>query len=108
MIKINIKPMSVNKAWQGRRFKTPAYKKYERDVLMMLPKITIPSGKLIVTYEFGFSNKLADIDNPNKQLGDILAKKYGFNDRDIYEMHTYKKIVPIGQEYISFRIEPLI
>jgi len=30
-IEIPIKPLTVNKAWQGRRFKTPAYKQYEKN-----------------------------------------------------------------------------
>jgi len=42
MLKIEITPLSVNKVWQGKRFKTPVYSKYETIVLLMLPKISIP------------------------------------------------------------------
>jgi hypothetical protein len=35
-MKIQIKPMSVNIAFQGRRFKTPLYKKYEKDLMLLL------------------------------------------------------------------------
>jgi Holliday junction resolvase RusA-like endonuclease len=31
-IKIEMAALSVNQAWQGRRFKTPEYKRYERDL----------------------------------------------------------------------------
>jgi len=41
MIRLNIKPLSVNQAWQGRRFKTHKYHVFERAVLLMLPNITI-------------------------------------------------------------------
>lgn len=51
--------------------------------------------------EFGFSNKASDLDNPVKPILDILQKKYGFNDRDIYELHIKKTIVPKGNEYIT-------
>lgn len=74
----------------------------------MLPKIPVPTGKIKVFFEFGFSSKLADIDNPQKLFLDIIQKKYGINDKDVYELHSYKKITPVGHEYVSFSIEPLI
>ena len=96
--------MSVNEAWQGRRFKTPAYKTYEQELLWKLPNINLPQAPYKVYYEFGFSNKLSDIDNPIKQTQDILQKKYSFNDYDIYELSVKKVIVKKGQEYIKFNI----
>lgn len=104
MIKIDIKPLSVNCAFQGRRFKTDAYKQFERDVLFMLPKIKIPDGKLSIKLELGFSNKLSDIDNPVKMIQDIFQKKYGFNDSIVYELHVKKVIVKKGSEYFKFEI----
>ncbi len=87
MIKVNIKPLSVNCAWQGKRFKTPAYKTYEKAVLLMLPKrIELPEPPFALKLEFGFSSKLADIDNGVKPFVDILQKKYGINDKDIYHL----------------------
>ena len=104
MIEIRTKPLSVNKAWQGRRFKTEEYKQYEIGVMWMLPNIKIPEPPYKVSYEFGFSNKSSDIDNPVKLITDILQKKYGFNDKDIYELNIKKKIVKKGSEYIKFEI----
>jgi len=99
-INLQIKPLSVNLAWQGKRFKTPAYKRYERDVLLMLPKAEITNfDKLKITY--GFSNKASDIDNPTKMILDILQKKYGINDRDIEYLVLQKVIVKKGQEFIE-------
>jgi len=40
-MQIKINPLSVNSAWKGRRFKTDEYKKYESDVLFLLPKMEI-------------------------------------------------------------------
>lgn len=96
--------MTVNEAWQGRRFKTKAYNKYQTDLLFMLPKIVIPSGKLHIIIEYGFSNKLCDVDNPNKQFIDVLSKKYGFNDNMVYKLEAEKVDVKKGQEYIKFKI----
>ena len=104
MPKINIKPMSVNLAWKGKRFKTNVYKKYEKDCMLLLPKITVPDGKLKVDLVFGFSSKLADADNPVKCFIDILQKKYGFNDNKIYEYNIKKVDVKKGFEFIEFTI----
>ena len=82
-MRINIKPLSVNCAFKGRRFKTLKYKRYERQALAMLQKLDIPDGYLCLRITFGFSSKSADIDNPLKPWIDILQKKYGFNDRMI-------------------------
>ena len=102
---IKIKPLSVNEVWQGKRFKTTAYKSYEKSLLLLLPNFEIPKGKLKIYFEFGFSNSQSDIDNPIKPILDILQKKYGFNDSQVYEMNVKKEIVKKGSEYIKIEIE---
>tara|TARA_R110000851_G_scaffold225021_1_gene377845 strand:- start:143 stop:466 length:324 start_codon:yes stop_codon:yes gene_type:complete len=104
MHKLNIKALSVNQAWKGKRFKTDAYKAYERSILIMLPKLSIPQGKLCVSLSFGLSSKNADVDNPVKCFIDCLQKKYGFNDRNIYELSVTKTDVKKGNEFIDFEI----
>ena len=104
-IRVDIKPLSVNEAWKGRRFKTDDYKRYERAMLFILPRITLPEPPYQIYYEFGFSNAQSDYDNPCKPLGDILQKKYGFNDKEIYLAIVRKIIVKKGREYINVRIE---
>lgn len=106
-VKIMIKPLSQNHAWKGQRFRSDLYKKYEEDLLIILPKMTFPKPPYKITYEFGFSNKGSDLDNPVKSFGDILQTKYKFNDNQIYEMHVYKKIVKKLAEYVSFKIESI-
>lgn len=104
-IRINIKPLSVNDAWKGKRFKSQQYHAYETEMLLRLPPGHIPNPPYSVYYEFGFSNPLADFDNPCKPLGDILQKKYGFNDNQIYEAHIRKVLVKKGCEYVKVHIE---
>lgn len=100
-----IKPLSVNEAWQGRRFKTPKYQRYERDVMLILPKaIHIPEGPLFLVYIFGMSNTLSDCDNPVKPLQDILQKKYNFNDSRIAGILVLKEKVSKGKEFTHFTI----
>ncbi len=104
-IKIQIKPLSVNQAWQGKRFKTVAYKAYEKQLLLLLPNIEFPPPPYKVYYEWGFSNMASDYDNPTKLVQDIASKKYGFNDNAIREATIKKVKVPKGDEYIQFRFE---
>ena len=60
-MKVNIKPLSINQCFQGRRFKTPKYKQYEKELMILLPALNVPSGLLEVVITFGLSSKLNDI-----------------------------------------------
>jgi len=108
LIKIDIKPLSVNEAWRGRRFKTDKYKQFERDLMFLLPGLSVPEGELFIQIEWGLSSKSADIDNPLKSFLDILQKKYSFNDKEIMELIVTKKHVSKGEEYIKFKIKPYL
>lgn len=105
-IKINIKPLSVNEAFQGRRFRTDLYNDFIRKMNSLLPKdLIIPNEKNIkIAIQFGFSSRASDIDNCCKSFLDCLVKKYKVDDRNIYEMHVFKDIVKKGDEYIRFKI----
>lgn len=105
MIELKVKALSVNKCWQGRRFKTKDYKEYELAVLMLLPSITIPKGKKTLKLIFGLSNSTSDVDNGIKPFLDLMQKKYKFNDREIYRIEAEKQIVKKGNEFIKFEIK---
>jgi len=106
MVKLNIKPLSVNEAWRGKRFKSHKYNDFELEMLLLIPKQKIPEGDLEITLEFGFSNKASDIDNPVKLTLDCLQKKLKFDDKSIYLLHLQKTIVPKGSEFIKYTIKP--
>lgn len=103
-IRKSIKPLSVNECWQGQRFKTPKYKKYETELLYTLPAKKLPPPPYSIHFEFGLSNILSDWDNPIKPLQDILQKKYNFNDKDIYFGSVLKVKVKKGEEYFLVKI----
>jgi Holliday junction resolvase RusA-like endonuclease len=105
-MKIDIKPMTVNACWQGRRFKTKQYLAYENDVSLLLRPYRLPEGHLQLVIKVGFSNKLSDVDNMVKPFVDILQKKYEFNDNRIYKLELEKFIVKKGEEYIDFEFKP--
>ena len=103
-MRLDIKPLSVNEVWQGKRFKTDKYKVYEKEVMLMLKPYEIPEGDLILILEFGFATKSSDIDNPVKCFTDILSKYYGFNDNRIVELHVRKIKAGKGKQFIKFEI----
>jgi Holliday junction resolvase RusA-like endonuclease len=107
--RINEKPLSVNEAWQGKRFKTQAYKDYEKSILIQMPKKSIDKKAMLrIDFFFGFSNVASDLDNPVKLLLDICQKKYGFDDRQVFEMNIRKCIVKKGKEFIEMGIFQLL
>lgn len=104
-MRLQIKPLSVNKCWQGKRFKTPEYKNYEKELMYRLPAFEVPRGKLEIYFKWGFSSHSSDWDNPIKAFQDILQKKYKFNDKDVWRAIIEKEIVKKGNEFIEFEIE---
>ncbi len=105
--RLEVKPLSVNSAWQGRRFKTDKYKSYEQGVLSVLHEKGLPPPPYKLFLIWGVSNKASDLDNPAKLFIDILQKKYNFNDKEIFELHVKKVLVPKRKEYCEFTLEHL-
>jgi Holliday junction resolvase RusA-like endonuclease len=107
--KVNIKPLSVNEAWQGRKFKSPKYKVYEQELLYKLPPTKINWDKLPIELSLvvGLSNMASDVDNIVKPFVDVLQKKYEFNDKYIFRLIVEKKLVVKGAEFIEFYIKKL-
>jgi len=102
---LDIKPLSTNHAYRGRRFTTPELAQYKKDISRMLPKIKIPAGQLSVRYVFGVCSKASDWDNMIKAFQDCLGECYGFNDNRIYEGYVLKVDVPKGNEFVEFEIK---
>jgi len=104
MIKVKIKPLSVNQAWRGRRFKTPEHKAYREALRYLLPKINPPEGLKTLYVTFYFSSRASDIDNALKTFIDALQDKYQFDDKEIYKIVAEKEIVKKGEEAIKFKL----
>ena len=104
-MRLNIKPLSVNGAWKGRRFKTDEYKKYIKDILLILRPVKIPDGYLELYLKFGFSSANSDFDNPVKCFVDCLQKKYGFNDKMIKRCIIDVEQVKKGAEFIEWDLK---
>lgn len=111
-IKLNVSPLSVNKAWQGRRFKTDHYKQFEKDVCKLLPaskKIKNQKQEVFVHYVYHLHNYgNTDTANMEKCLTDILVKRgYIFDDRYIRAIYQRKeRLDPNVREWVDIHIVP--
>ena len=107
MIRLDLKALSLNSAYRGRRFTTPELKAYKEAIRYLSPVLSVPGGKLQVFYRFGVSSKNSDGDNLIKCLQDGLAERYGFNDKNIYKWEVEKVDVKKGAEFIEYEIKVL-
>lgn len=104
MYRLDIKPLSINEAYRGRRFATSKLKDFKSDIFRILPKMKVPDGKLAVKYTFGLSSKGSDGDNLIKAFQDCLSEAYRFNDNKIYKWEIEKVDVKKGEEFIEFGV----
>lgn len=102
---VNIKPLSVNEAWKGKRYKTDKYDNYIARMMLLLPKLKLCDPPYYLNLKVGYSRNTSDIDNFLKPFIDCLQKKYKFDDKLIYKLTVEKSIVKKGFEFIDFKIE---
>ena len=104
---IKITPISSNKIWQGRRFKTKEYKKWRQDAHLLLPKKAQIKGKVGVDLVFYIPYpQRCDLDNLLKgTLDAIVDRGYIEDDRFIYQLNTSK--VKSDKNKISIQIYEL-
>lgn len=89
---IPIKPLSVNQVWQGRRFKTKAYKQFEQDCGWFI-KMPMIKGEVEIDYKFYIKHfSTSDIDNFIKPFQDILVKNGAIEDDSKIIRITAEKI----------------
>jgi Holliday junction resolvase RusA-like endonuclease len=102
LIKIN--PMSANKMFQGRRFKTSEYKAWREEFGYKLKTDLRDLEPKFVKLEFGLKNfKMSDTDNFAKSTLDALTESGVIkDDRFIEKLHLEKKKVKNKEdEYIK-------
>jgi Holliday junction resolvase RusA-like endonuclease len=112
-MKVNIIPISINRCWQGRRFKTKEYKDWREEFLWKtnsIQKEMITKPTAIVVEFFVKNEKMTDTDNLIKPFFDAL-KDAGFvkDDRLIKEILVFKtKVKTKEEEGIYFKFAPSI
>ncbi len=105
-LKIPVKPLSINAAFQGRRFKTKKCKEYEKEIMKNLPVNKRIEGYISISYVFYLRYfKTTDADNLIKVLQDCLVKKGIIeDDRKIvcYIIYKFQSII----DSIEITIKP--
>jgi len=102
-IKVNVKALSVNQVWCGKRFKTAKYKQYEQDCGWFI-KMPMIKGEVKIDYKFYIKHfSTSDIDNFIKPFQDILVKNGAIEDDSKILKITAEKIKS-NEEYIEVEI----
>lgn len=104
---IKFKPLTVNKCWRGKRFKTPEYKSYEYALLTLI-KLQKPikvSGFVEVNYKFYMTEfGRSDVGNLEKPLTDIIVKA-GLIDDDRFIVKMTLEKFKSDKDYIEIEIK---
>lgn len=106
-IVLEIKPLSINQAWMGRRFKTKKYKEYSEAIsyLLLKYKHLCFDGYLNIYYKFYLKHwKTSDYDNFIKALQDVLIEN-GIIINDRYIMKAVIEKIPSTKDKIEIKIE---
>lgn len=112
MIRFKVKPLSVNQAFKGKRFRTGAarlffdrvilaWRELKKSIRPNLPK----KGHLFVHYRYGVSNMGTDADNPTKSFQDALFFALGENDKRVRFMLIEKVKAPKSEEFIDWHVD---
>lgn len=91
---LGIKPLSVNRLYVGRRYKSDEYQEYEEEVSYLLPRSAKKhlEGPLRLEVTFYVSNMNSDLDNMLKALLDVLQGAGVYeNDRQIVLISAKKE-----------------
>jgi len=104
-IELPLKGMSINKAWQGKNYKTKKYKSYEEEILMRVNRQEPIEGWVEVEYTFGLNYyKRTDLGNLEKALTDCLVKADVIED-DRYIKRIHMEKVKTDEDFIEVKIE---
>jgi len=97
---ININPISVNKCFKGRRFKTDDYKAFREQFILLVKKGHKTEGWVTIRLSFHVKNyKMADVDNFIKPTLDAIVD-CGFieDDRFVKRLEVEKFPVKTKEE----------
>ena len=108
-MRVNLKPCSVNRAWQGRRFKTNDYKDFEKGMLLLIKNTPLMAQKDYGIYlKFHLKNVVAsDLSNFIKTTEDIIVKA-GIVKDDRYCWRMLVDKFRSESDYLEFDIIELV
>ena len=110
-MKVNIKPISINKIFQGRRFKTPEYSAWREECFFLIKKMKLKKitgeCKVQLTFHCSRNFKMADIDNFCKGSLDALVEA-GVIEDDRFIMKLTVDKVKDTEDFWEFAVEKLL
>ena len=107
---IKIKPISVNKVWQGKRFRTPEYRDWIDKALWLMKKQEKVGGRIYLKITFYIKYPLkSDLDNYLKPSIDLIVRKGWIeDDRFIFKLDTQKiEVKKEEDERIEYEIKSI-
>lgn len=106
---LDLKPLSLNNCYAGRRHDTAAKKQYDSTLQMLLPHRSLPGPYYTVTFRFFLKRCFAgDLDNLCKVLLDNLVDAGIISgDRNVVEIHLYKFPAKVKRDRIDVDIESI-
>lgn len=110
VVSLNIKPVSTNNLYGGKRYKKKEAKEFENTISWLLKiyanSVKLPEqGELELITRFYVSRKF-DTSNCLKLLEDCISKHFQINDRRFAGHKISRVKVKPGQEKIKFLIRP--
>ena len=107
MYKLDLKPVSVNEAYKGRRFSTDIHRLFKDQAAILLRRLKLPRLKpkeeFFVIYKF-YTSSRNDADNLIKLTQDSICAALGTDDRYISGIYVRKIKVKKGNERIEFDV----
>lgn len=104
---LELRPVSTNRLYVGRRFLSKAAKQFKeqchRQLLLLSEPVLVPRGPLELHFVFGLHRDM-DVSNCVKLVEDCIADFYGFNDKRVQGCSLRKVKVARGEEFISFSL----
>jgi len=107
-VKIEAKPLSINRAWQGRRYATKEYKDWRKEIEYLMPKKKMIVGDVDIHIDFFLINdKRTDADNLAKPLFDSIVRK-GYIEDDCHIRHLEITKHKSKKDYIEIKINKYV
>lgn len=108
---VHLSPISINRCWQGKRFKTKEYAYWRRDFGLVVPKRETLKGWCHVNLRFYVKNfSMIDTDNLVKPTLDGLVEN-GIIEDDRFVVSQFHQKMPVNEyssERVLISIHPII
>ena len=108
LIKLSVKPLTINLAYRGRRFKSKALVQFQKDVAWLLRGAKTIDGEVELRYKFYLQHyAITDVGNCEKTITDCLVE-YGIISDDRFVKKITMEKFKAKTDSIEIEILPFI